>query len=114
FITSTLQQEASRKLGFSARKTMSVAQQLYEGLEIGGEGSVGLITYIRTDSVRVAQEAQEECRTLIAAEYGQEYLPAKPPVYKTKTTSAQEAHEAIRPTVVGRRPQEVKAYLTRD
>ena len=93
---------------------MSVAQQLYEGLEIGGEGSVGLITYIRTDSVRVAQEAQEECRTLIAAEYGQEYLPAKPPVYKTKNTSAQEAHEAIRPTVVGRRPQEVKAYLTRD
>ncbi|NLC54075.1 MAG: type I DNA topoisomerase, partial [Firmicutes bacterium] len=114
FITSTLQQEASRKLGFSARKTMSVAQQLYEGLEIGGEGSVGLITYIRTDSVRIAQEAQEECRAVVAAEYGQEYLPAKPPVYKTKTTSAQEAHEAIRPTVVGRRPQDVKAFLTRD
>ncbi|NLM37411.1 MAG: type I DNA topoisomerase [Firmicutes bacterium] len=114
FITSTLQQEASRKLGFSARKTMSVAQELYEGLEIGNEGSVGLITYIRTDSVRVAQEAQEECRSVIAAEYGKEYLPAKPPFYKTKSTAVQGAHEAIRPTVISRRPQEIKAYLTRD
>lgn len=114
FITSTLQQEASRKLGFSARKTMSVAQQLYEGLELGSEGSVGLITYIRTDSVRVAQEAQEACRAVITGKYGPEYLPAKPPVYKTKSTMAQGAHEAIRPTVVGRFPDEIKAFLTRD
>ena len=114
FTTSTLQQEASRKLGFSARKTMSLAQQLYEGLEIGGEGSVGLITYLRTDSVRIAAEAQEECRTVIAAQYGKEYLPAKPPFYKTKAAAAQEAHEAIRPTVTGRLPQEVKAFISRD
>ncbi|HEY8391187.1 MAG TPA: type I DNA topoisomerase [Capillibacterium sp.] len=114
FTTSTLQQEASRKLGFSARKTMSLAQQLYEGLEIGEEGSVGLITYIRTDAVRVAEEAQAECRKIIAAHFGPEYLPAKPPVYKTKATAAQEAHEAIRPTVVGRLPEAVKPYLSRD
>ncbi|NLW56211.1 MAG: type I DNA topoisomerase [Firmicutes bacterium] len=114
FTTSTLQQEASRKLGFSARKTMSLAQQLYEGVEIQGEGSTGLITYIRTDSVRVAAEAQEESRQVIAAQFGEENLPAKPPVYKTKATAAQEAHEAIRPTMVSRHPQEIKEYLTRD
>ncbi len=114
FTTSTLQQEASRKLGFSARKTMSLAQQLYEGLEIGGEGSVGLITYIRTDAVRIAVEAQEECRKIILDRFGPDYLPAKPPVYKTKATAAQEAHEAIRPTVVSRLPEEVKPFLSRD
>ncbi|HBT16808.1 MAG TPA: type I DNA topoisomerase, partial [Firmicutes bacterium] len=114
FTTSTLQQEASRKLGFSARKTMSLAQQLYEGLEIGSEGSTGLITYIRTDSVRVAGEAQDECRKVIAEMFGKKYLPAKPPFYKTKAAGAQEAHEAIRPTMVQRKPQEVKAFLSRD
>ncbi len=114
FTTSTLQQEASRKLGFSARKTMSLAQQLYEGVEIKGEGSTGLITYIRTDSVRVADEAQEESRRVIAGLFGADNLPAKPPVYKTKAAAAQEAHEAIRPTVVSRHPQEVKEYLSRD
>ncbi|HEY8343770.1 MAG TPA: type I DNA topoisomerase, partial [Bacillota bacterium] len=114
FTTSTLQQEASRKLGFSARKTMSVAQQLYEGLEIGGEGSVGLITYIRTDSVRVSAEAQEEARKVIAAKFGQDFAPPAPPVYKTKSVAAQEAHEAIRPTIVQYAPEEIKAYLSRD
>lgn len=114
FTTSTLQQEASRKLGFSARKTMSLAQQLYEGVEVGGEGSTGLITYLRTDSVRVALEAQEESRQVITELFGPENLPAKPPVYKTKAASAQEAHEAIRPTVVGRQPKEIKSFLSRD
>ena len=114
FTTSTLQQEASRKLGFTARKTMSVAQQLYEGLEVGGEGSVGLITYIRTDSVRVSAEAQEETRGIIAARFGQDFIPPTPPVYKTKTVAAQEAHEAIRPTTIRYRPEEIKSYLSRD
>jgi DNA topoisomerase-1 len=114
FTTSTLQQEASRKLGFSARKTMSLAQQLYEGLEIGDEGTTGLITYIRTDSVRVASEAQEEGRSVITQMFGKEYVPAKPRMYKTKAARAQEAHEAIRPTIVTRSPETVKPFLTRD
>ncbi|NLY74648.1 MAG: type I DNA topoisomerase [Firmicutes bacterium] len=114
FNTSSLQQEAGRKLGFGARKTMMIAQQLYEGLDLGTEGPEGLITYIRTDSVRVAFEAQAEARKVIAERYGEKFVPDKPPVYKTKTTSAQEAHEAIRPTSIARHPGAVKAYLTRD
>lgn len=114
FTTSTLQQEAARKLGFSSRKTMAVAQQLYEGLELGEEGSVGLVTYIRTDSVQVAEEAVKEATETIKAVYGKDFLPEKPPVYKTKSTNAQEAHEAIRPTSSQRRPESVKAFLTRD
>jgi DNA topoisomerase-1 len=113
FITSTLQQEASRKLKFTAKKTMLIAQQLYEGLEIGGEGSVGLITYMRTDSVRIALEAQREARDFIQGKFGNDYVPQKMPVYKSKKT-AQEAHEAIRPTSVARTPQEIKDSLSRD
>jgi DNA topoisomerase-1 len=113
FITSTLQQEASRKLKFTAKKTMLIAQQLYEGIELGGEGSTGLITYMRTDSVRVASEAQQEARALIRGEFGKEYLPQTLPVYKSKK-SAQEAHEAIRPTAVIRTPYSIKDYLSRD
>ncbi len=113
FITSTLQQEASRKLKFTAKKTMLVAQQLYEGLEIGSEGSTGLITYMRTDSVRVAAEAQKEARKFITKEFGSDYSPKSPPVYKSKKT-AQEAHEAIRPTSVFREPKIVKQYLSRE
>lgn len=112
FTTSTLQQEAARKLGFSAKKTMAVAQQLYEGIELGPEGSQGLITYMRTDSVRVAKEAQDWAREFIKESYGDEYLPEKPPIYKSRG-SAQEAHEAIRPTLP--RPIEtIKKYLTKD
>lgn len=111
FITSTLQQEASRKLRFVAKKTMFVAQKLYEGLEIGAEGSVGLITYMRTDSVRVAKEAQDEAVAFIGKEFGKEYLPSKPPVYKGKK-SAQDAHEAIRPTSVFRTPEKLKGHLS--
>ena len=98
FTTSTLQQEASRKLGFSASRTMRVAQQLYEGIDVGS-GAVGLITYMRTDSVNLANEALEEIRGLIAARYGKENLPAEPRLFKTKAKNAQEAHEAIRPTL---------------
>ncbi len=115
FTTSTLQQEASRKLGFSAKRTMSVAQQLYEGVDVGGdEGTVGLITYMRTDSFNVAREAQDEARTLIQQRYGQEYLPDKSPVYKTKAKGAQEAHEAIRPTSSLRTPEQIRARLTNE
>ncbi len=113
FITSTLQQEASRKLGFTAKKTMLIAQQLYEGIELGTEGSVGLITYMRTDSVRVASEAQQEAREYIKKLFGDEHLPPRSPIYKSKK-SAQEAHEAIRPTSVLRTPVSVKNYLGRD
>ncbi len=113
FITSTLQQEGASKLRFTAKKTMMIAQQLYEGIELGGEGSVGLITYMRTDSVRVASEAQQEARALIRGEFGSDYVPQKPPVYKSKK-SAQEAHEAIRPTSVIRTPDSIKSYLSRD
>src|SRR5690606_7155130 len=113
FTTSTLQQEASRKLRFSARKTMSVAQQLYEGLSIGSEGTVGLITYMRTDSTNVAAAAQREAQRVIDQKYGQKYRPARPPVYRARK-GAQEAHEAIRPTSVRREPDKVRPFLTRD
>ena len=113
FITSTLQQEAGRKLRFSAAKTMMVAQQLYEGVEIGAEGPTGLITYMRTDSPRVAAEAQAEARELIAARFGEEHLPERPPVYRARK-SAQEAHESIRPTSPHRLPSDVASALTRD
>lgn len=113
FTTSSLQQEASRKLGFTARRTMRVAQQLYEGLDVGSEGTVGLVTYIRTDATRVAPEAQAAARKTIEELYGKEYLPSKPPVYKIRA-GAQAAHEAIRPTSMQRRPEDVKQFLTRD
>lgn len=111
FITSTLQQEAARKLGFNAKKTMSVAQQLYEGLEIGESEPVGLITYMRTDSVTISKLAQDEARDYIKEKFGQDYLPNKSPIYKSKK-QAQEAHEAIRPTSIFRQPDEIKNHLT--
>ncbi len=114
FITSTLQQDASRKLGFSAKKTMAVAQQLYEGMELDGEGITGLITYMRTDSTNISDVAMNEVRHYIEVKYGKDYLPDEPPKYKTRTQSAQEAHEAIRPTSVKRQPKAIKKYLTRD
>ena len=113
FITSTLQQEAGRKLGFTAKKTMMLAQQLYEGVELGSEGSVGLITYMRTDSVSVAKEAQQEAREFVKANWGKEFLPTQPPKYKSKK-GAQEAHECIRPTSVARTPEQLKNLLSRD
>ena len=111
FITSTVQQEAARKLGFTAQRTMRVAQQLYEGVEIG-TGSVGLISYMRTDSVNLAAEAIAEIRDLIVKRYGKENLPDEIRVYTTKSKNAQEAHEAIRPTSAFRRPDEIKDYLS--
>ena len=113
FITSTLQQEAARKLRFPAKKTMVIAQQLYEGIELGEEGAVGLITYMRTDSHRVAREAQDWARNLIEKVYGKEYRPEKPPFYKSKA-SAQEAHEAIRPTYPDKRPEAIKQFLSKE
>ncbi len=113
FTTSTLQQEAARKLGFRARKTMIIAQQLYEGVEIKGEGSLGLITYMRTDSVRIAKSAQAEARKYIEKEYGQNFLPKEPRIYKKKK-QAQDAHEAIRPTSSFRRPEGISDSLTSD
>jgi DNA topoisomerase I len=114
FMTSSLQQEASRKLGFTAKRTMAVAQALYEGKDIGGGEVVGLITYMRTDSLAIAEPAQAEARQLILERFGQRYVPPKPPVYKTKAKSAQEAHEAIRPTSIRREPAALKEVLTRD
>jgi DNA topoisomerase-1 len=114
FTTSTLQQEASRRLGFTARRTMSLAQQLYEGIDVGNGGLVGLITYMRTDSTNVSQQAQNEAAKFISQRYGQNFLPSKPPVYKKKSRGAQEAHEAIRPTSVLRNPNGIKKKLTRD
>ena len=114
FTTSTMQQEAGRKLRFSAQRTMVVAQQLYEGLSIGSEGSVGLITYMRTDSVQVAESAVDEAREYIITKYGKEYLPDKPRQFKTKSKSAQEAHEAIRPTSIKRDPESLKSVLNND
>ena len=114
FTTSTLQQEASRRLGYTARRTMALAQQLYEGIDIGEGGRVGLITYMRTDSTNVAELAQNEARQFIANRYGDKFLPPEPPQYKTKARGAQEAHEAIRPTSVNRQPDSVKEYLERD
>lgn len=113
FITSTLQQEASRKLRFTAKRTMSVAQQLYEGIELGEEGSVGLITYMRTDSFRIAEEAREAAKEFIEKNHGKEYLPEKPNVYKSKA-SAQDAHEAIRPTYLSKLPEMIRQYLGKD
>ncbi|MFC1466916.1 MAG: type I DNA topoisomerase [Candidatus Brachytrichaceae bacterium NZ_4S206] len=113
FTTSTMQQEASRKLGFNARRTMAVAQQLYEGIDIG-EGTVGLITYMRTDSVNVAESAQREARQFIAERYGTEFMPEAAPKYTSRAKNAQEAHEAIRPTSVFRTPESLKDYLDRD
>ncbi|MFZ5622309.1 MAG: type I DNA topoisomerase [Pseudomonadota bacterium] len=113
FTTSTLQQEASRKLGFSASRTMRVAQQLYEGIDIGA-GAVGLITYMRTDSVNLAREAVDEIRALIAERYGKENLPHEPRAFKTKAKNAQEAHEAIRPTAAAQVPEALKDFLTAD
>ena len=111
FITSTLQQEASRKLGFVGQRTMKVAQQLYEGVEISGVGTTGLITYMRTDSLRISEEARGAGTAFISARYGKQYLPSKPRYYKTKN-GAQDAHEAIRPTDVNLTPERVKDSLT--
>ena len=113
FTTSNLQQEASRKLGFTTSKTMQIAQQLYEGVDIEGRGTLGLISYIRTDSVRLSDEAVSAAREAIGARYGAEYVPEKPNVYKGRK-SAQDAHEAIRPASVDLRPEDIKASLTRD
>ena len=113
FITSTLQQEAGRKLGFTARKTMTIAQQLYEGIDLGSEGAEGLITYMRTDSVRVAREAQAAARGWVIARIGMEYVPEAPPTYKSRG-SAQEAHEAIRPSELRNEPRVVEQYLSPD
>jgi len=113
FITSTLQQEAARKLHFSAKKTMLLAQQLYEGIEVGAEGPVGLITYMRTDSVHIAREAQEEAREWIGGRLGANYLPAAAPVYRSKK-GAQEAHEAVRPSDVAKEPKALTRFLTKD
>ena len=112
YTTSTMQQEASRRLKFTARRTMRLAQQLYEGVDLG-EGPVGMITYMRTDSVNVAAQAQAEARGYIVEEYGEAFVPPEPPRYKTKAKRAQEAHEAIRPTSVLRTPKSMKQYLDR-
>ncbi|NMA65731.1 MAG: type I DNA topoisomerase [Clostridiaceae bacterium] len=113
FITSTLQQEASRKLGYTAQKTMMIAQQLYEGVELGEEGSVGLITYMRTDSVRISDTAIQDAREYINKNFGEDYLPKKPRYFKTKSAS-QDAHEAIRPTYINRDPETLKSMLSND
>jgi DNA topoisomerase-1 len=112
FTTSTLQQEAARRLGFVARKTMAVAQQLYEGAELGGGETVGLITYMRTDSTQVSAQAQQEAREYLRERYGPQAVPEEPPVYRTRSRGAQEAHEAIRPTSVRRTPEEISRDLT--
>lgn len=114
FTTSTLQQEASRKLGYTARRTMALAQQLYEGIDVGDGGNTGLITYMRTDSTQVAKQAQDEARDYVIKRHGGDFVPPIPPVYKTRTAGAQEAHEAIRPTSVFREPDTVKHFLGRD
>jgi DNA topoisomerase-1 len=116
FTTSTLQQEASRKLSYTARRTMALAQQLYEGIDLGNGDAetAGLITYMRTDSTNVSAIAQQEARDYIAAVHGREFMPDQPPTYRTRAKGAQEAHEAIRPTSVLRTPKDVADYLTRD
>ena len=113
FITSRLQQEAARKLHFSPKKTMTLAQQLYEGIEIGAEGATGLITYMRTDSPRISAEAMSDAREVIQSRFGANYLPGTPNVYKT-SKAAQEAHEAIRPTLAARDPESIRQYLDHD
>ncbi|HEY8491220.1 MAG TPA: type I DNA topoisomerase [Dehalococcoidia bacterium] len=114
FTTSTLQQEASRRLGFSAKRTMTVAQQLYEGRPLGSEGAVGLITYMRTDSTALSDVAKQEIRAYVTERFGADFVPAKPRVYTKKAKGAQEAHEAIRPTSVYREPDAIKRHLTPD
>src|SRR5436309_3413022 len=113
FITSKLQQEAFKKLRFPVRKTMQVAQRLYEGVELGADGHVGLITYMRTDSTRISNDAIAAVRGRIAQSYGEEYLPEKPVFYRTKK-DAQDAHEAVRPTYLERDPESIKKYLSKD
>jgi DNA topoisomerase-1 len=114
YTTSTLQQDAANRLGWPAAKTMRVAQELYEGVALPDEGTVGLITYMRTDSTHVAEPAQQEAREVITRFWGEEYLPEKPPTYKTRAKVAQEAHEAIRPTSSNRTPKDLRAHLTPD
>src|SRR5690606_23380449 len=114
FTTSTLQQEASRKLGFTTRRTMQVAQKLYEGVAIGDEGTVGLISYMRTESVNLSMEAVGEIRDVSARDYGTRALPDKPNAYQTKSKNAQEAHEAVRPTSALRTPSQVARFLSDD
>ncbi len=111
FITSSLQQEASRRLGFTAKRTMAVAQSLYEGVDVGDGGQTGLITYMRTDSINIADLARKEARQFITDKYGRDFVPETPPEYKTRAVGAQEAHEAIRPTSVLREPGKIKAFL---
>ena len=111
FTTSTLQQDASRKLGFTAKRTMALAQGLYEGQDVGSGGATGLITYMRTDSTSVSASAQQEAREYISSKYGRDYLPAEATQYKTRSANAQEAHEAVRPTSVMREPEQVKEFL---
>jgi len=113
FTTSSLQQEAYRKINFTAKKTMRIAQQLYEGIDIGKGGTVGLVTYIRTDSARISKTAEEDAKNYIAEKYGNNYLPKKPRIYKNKG-KVQNAHEAIRPTSIFREPNRLKAFLSRD
>ncbi|HAE03333.1 MAG TPA: DNA topoisomerase I, partial [Rhodospirillaceae bacterium] len=113
FTTSTLQQEASRKLYFGATKTMTLAQRLYEGITLGGE-TVGLITYMRTDSTVMSREAISAARGMISDVYGNDYLPSGPRQYRSKAKNAQEAHECVRPTDMRRRPEQVARYLDKD
>ncbi len=112
FTTSTLQQESSRKLGYAPKRTMQLAQDLYEGVDLGGEGSQGLITYMRTDSTNISGSAQQAARAVISVRFGPEYVPDRPPIYTKKSKGAQEAHEAIRPTSPQRDPQSVKPFLS--
>jgi DNA topoisomerase-1 len=114
FITTTMQQDAARQLGFSAKKTMAVAQQLYQGIDVGNGGETGLITYMRTDSTNVSESAQQSARTFVQSNYGGEYIPSEIPQYTTKAKRAQEAHEAIRPTSIGRTPKSIKSFLKND
>ncbi|HEV2528106.1 MAG TPA: type I DNA topoisomerase [Thermomicrobiales bacterium] len=112
FTTSTLQQESSRKLGYAPRRTMQLAQELYEGIDVGAEGTVGLITYMRTDSTNVAGVAQQMARETITERFGADYVPEKPPMYVKKSKGAQEAHEAVRPTAPSRTPEQMKGHLS--
>jgi len=114
FTTSTMQQEASRKLGFGAQRTMRTAQKLYEGIKLGDEGAVGLITYMRTDSITLSQDCLDELRELIPQRFGKDYLPAEVNTYKNKSKNAQEAHEAVRPSSVMRAPEDIKPFLDED
>jgi DNA topoisomerase-1 len=114
FTTSTLQQEASRRLNYTAKRTMSIAQQLYEGIDLGEGGAVGLITYMRTDSTNVSESAQAEARDYIVGRFGPDYLPPEPPQYKTRAKGAQEAHEAIRPTSAMREPKAIESFLSKE